>query len=234
MERMYGSFHSRFRALVLDSVVLVGTTMFILFAADLAGATRVALFSCIALVLLYEPLLVSMTGATLGHRWSNLRVVVENTGANPGFARAFARFLTKSFLGLPSFIFMALTRRHQALHDLVAGTTVRINDPGQARAIDVARERSAGELEPLGIPSRGRRLGVIAAYLVGSFIAMSILSATLASDACLTTNQCTPGEEFRLQLVGMVWLAVVALIVIAGWRGRLQGARRHGSASRRQ
>jgi uncharacterized RDD family membrane protein YckC len=222
---MYGSFFARFRALVLDAVVLVGTTMLILFTADLAGATRIAFVSCATLLILYEPVMVARTGATLGHRWSNLRVVAEHSGDNPGFMRALVRFFVKSILGLPSFLFMALTKRHQALHDRVAGTTVRIRDPNRARPIDVVWERSVAELEPAGMPSRGRRLGVIAAYLMGSFIAMSIVSLTLASDACLTTDQCTPSEDFRLEMVALVWLALGAGLVIGGWRARLWGAR---------
>ena len=227
-ESAYGSFLARFRALLLDSVVMVVAFVLILFSAaatDIAGAGRVAVFGLAALFLLYEPVMVAHWGGTLGHRWANLRVVSENTGGNPGFWRAFFRFIVKSVLGLPSFIFMALTRRHQALHDRVAGTTVRIHDLSSAREMDVAWERSEAQLEPTGIPSRRRRVLAIVTYTAASFVLLSIISSFSASEACLVSGQCTAVEDLQLQILGFGWLAVIAFIVIAGWRGHLWGAR---------
>ena len=85
-------------------------------------------------VLLYEPLLVSITGGTMGHHALNLRVAKEIGGGNLGFLQAFSRMLTKGLLGVFSFFFMGITRRHQALHDLVTRSSVRIKIPEKARA----------------------------------------------------------------------------------------------------
>lgn len=41
---------------------------------------------------------------------------------------AFARYIIKVVLGLPSFISMAFTSRHQAVHDVLTRTTVQIRD----------------------------------------------------------------------------------------------------------
>lgn len=225
----YGSFLARFRAMVLDSIVVMSLFLTILFSAsavDIAMAGRLAVLALVALVLLYEPLLVSRFGATLGHRWSNLHVVSERTGGHPAFWAAFVRFIVKSVLGLPSFIFMAFTRRHQALHDRIAGTTVRIRDLSRAGDHDVAWERSDSELAPPGIPSLGRRVLVITLYVLASFIGLSLFSAVLVSRDCLATEICTESEELRATVAGAAWLALVAFCVIAGWRGYLWGARR--------
>jgi hypothetical protein len=84
---------------------------------------------------LYEPLLVAWRGGTIGHFATNLRVVGP-AGGNPSFARAFARYVVKTALGLPSFISMTLTRRHQAVHDVLTRTTVQIRDSSRARPGD--------------------------------------------------------------------------------------------------
>ena len=73
---------------------------------------------------LYEPVLVSRRGATLGHTLAGLRVVDLETGAPPEAARALARFWLKATAGAIGAAVMALTGRPQALHDLAAGTFV--------------------------------------------------------------------------------------------------------------
>src|SRR5689334_22986333 len=104
----YATFTRRFRALVIDNLFLSGTSVALFFlgdaVSDVPGATRLLLLLIVALVLLYEPLLVSRRGATIGHAVARLRVVDMRTGRWPSFGRAFARFLIKGILGLPSFI----------------------------------------------------------------------------------------------------------------------------------
>ena len=196
----FASFTARFHALVVDLAIA-------------------------ALVLLYEPLLVARRGGTVGHRRANLRVVHERTGGPPGFARAFARFALKSAVGLPSFTFMALTRRHQALHDRLTDTTVRIRDLGRARDTDVAWERAAEELEPVGVRSRVRRAGVTVAYLALALAVAGVLAPALVSEACGLAGRCTPRESLTSSVLALGWVAASAWVVVAGWRGRLWGCR---------
>lgn len=233
----FASFAARFRALVVDSVVLVAGLIaivaFVEVTEGVPGTGRLGVAAIAALLLLYEPLLVAWHGGTLGHRIANLRVVHERTGGRPGFARAFARFALKSAFGLPSFLLMAFTRRHQALHDRVTDTTVRIHDLDRARATDVAWERGADELEPAGSPSRIRRAVVTLAYLVLSFAVLSVLGSVLVSEACSLNDRCTPHESLTLTVAGLAWMAASAWIVVAGWRGRLPGGRGRDGATER-
>ena len=90
-------------------------------------------------LVLYEPILVSRMGGTLGHYFTNLRVVDDRSGGNIGFARACARVVIKGVLGLYSFVILAATRRNQAVHDLLTRSTVQIRDPAKALPASVHR-----------------------------------------------------------------------------------------------
>jgi uncharacterized RDD family membrane protein YckC len=230
----YGSFRSRVRALLIDMiVVVVSIAALIAFAAatdGVPGTGRVAVIGMFALLFLYEPLMVWRFGGTIGHRRANLRVVDDATGGTPGFLRAVARFVIKGFLGLPSFVTMALTRRHQAVHDTLTGTTVRIRDLGIAREQDVRWEHTTPE--PLGLPSRGRRVVVIVGYVAVSYLVLTLGAVRLMSQPCVLENRCSSGDELLTQVAGVLWVAATAGLIVAGWRGRLWGCRARGVPTR--
>lgn len=127
----YGRFWPRVRAVYIDSIILivvmaVGLVVAVSLRVD--SVTRVLGFSVAGFWLLYEPLLVSFTGGTIGHRRANLRVVDDRTGGNVSVPKAVARALIKGPLGWVSFVTMALTRRSQAIHDLLTRSTVQVRD----------------------------------------------------------------------------------------------------------
>jgi uncharacterized RDD family membrane protein YckC len=223
----YASFGARLRALVVDLAVILSSLIVIVVGGELARAVPGSGRGVVALLLgvtfLYEPILVWRYGGTIGHRTANVRIVSDTSGGNPGFGRAFARFLIKSVLGIASFVAMALTRRHQAVHDSLTRTTVQIRDLQRARPTDFAFERT---LDPtVQLPGRPRRSVVILAYLLGAFVVMAIVMATVLPDACLDDIACTPGETLASDLIAISWVAASIVIIIAGWRGRLWGAR---------
>ena len=74
----------------------------------------------------------ALTGSTVGHYLCNLRVVDNKTGGNINFFKAVLRTLLKAVLGWLSFVTMATTRRHQAIHDLATNSTVQIRNAAQA------------------------------------------------------------------------------------------------------
>ena len=84
----YGRFSRRVRGMMLDWII----TLIVIFGAVLVATTvgsdhlsrPLGILVVIAL-LLYEPVLVSFTGGTLGHYFSNLRVVDERSGGNVSF-----------------------------------------------------------------------------------------------------------------------------------------------------
>jgi hypothetical protein len=179
--------------------------------------------------LLYEPVLVSFTGGTLGHYSTNLRVVDDRSGGNVSFLKACARVVIKAMLGWYSFVILAATRRNQAVHDLLTRSTVQIRDPARARPGQYITERV--ELAAPGMPSGMRRTVVICVYLLLLFvvfvIALNMMVATGAlSRGCLNNGYCSGGERIASLALGVGLLVTTAVVIAMGWRGKLFGARK--------
>jgi uncharacterized RDD family membrane protein YckC len=229
----YARFSRRFRGIVLDWMIV----MAILFGAVmLASMVRNDNFSralgilVIAALLLYEPILVSFTGSTLGHYLTNLRVVDERSGGNVSFLKACARVVIKGVFGLYSFVTLAATRRNQAVHDLLTKSTVQIRDPAKALPGQYVNESS--DPADTRLPSRWRRVAAICVYLVLMFVVytavvMGLNEVGIMSSACMrNASQCSAGERFFDAAAAVLILLLMALIIARGWRGRLFGARK--------
>jgi uncharacterized RDD family membrane protein YckC len=227
----YARFSRRLRAMLIDWIA----TLIVLF-----GAVRLAAsigndnFSrglgilAVVVLVLYEPILVSRMGGTLGHYFTNLRVVDDRNGGNIGFARACARVVIKGVLGLYSFVILAATRRNQAVHDLLTRSTVQIRDPAKASPGQYIAERT--EPAAAGLPSRPRRIVVTCAYLllmavIYLLIVGGIVAPGAISNACLERNFCSGGERILSLFIGTGLLGLCAVCITLGWRGRLVGAR---------
>src|SRR5215475_9070929 len=131
----YARYTRRLKAYFLDWVLMIALMFGGLFIAIQFGSDNVARplgFTVAAVLLLYEPLLVSLFGSTIGHYVYNLRVVDDRSGGNVSFFKAVARVIVKSVLGIYSFISMATTRRRQAVHDLLTRSTVQVRDAAKA------------------------------------------------------------------------------------------------------
>jgi uncharacterized RDD family membrane protein YckC len=225
----YGRFSRRVKAVVTDQIIIMALLVAALFVAVSAGSDhigRILGFTFLAVLLLYEPLLVSLTGSTIGHYRANLRVVDNRSGGNISFIKAVVRVIIKSVLGIYSFITMATTSRHQAVHDLLTRSTVQIRDRSRARAGEYVTART---LNP-GMPSIGRRILVIVAYAVASavlvlLIAVALAATGLLSDACVDLDVCSPLERTLSRATDIALIGLPVLCIVQGWRGRLYGAR---------
>jgi len=232
-EPVYGRFSRRVRAVVIDWIIIMLLMVAALFAAVSANSDsvgRILGFTLVGVWLLYEPLLVSLAGSTVGHYLSNLRVVDDGTHGNVGFPKAVARLVIKTVLGIYSFITMATTSRHQAVHDLMTRSTVQIRDRSKASYAHYVAERS--ELLSPAMPSRKRRIIVIFAYVfflaVLYALGMELLAIVgLVSHACMDSSKCSQPEYVAKLAYGLLGWVILALCIIQGWRGRLFGARRH-------
>ena len=192
---------------------------------EFGQTTRMVLFAGLVLgVILYEAVAVSVWGCTLGQWFSNLRVVAPTPTGRLPLRKAFLRCLLKGLTGLASFATMGATQRNQALHDLPFRTTVEIVDPSRALDHHFIRERPA--LTPAELPSRIRRVLVIAGYLVLLVILLSAGTIAVASPECIDTGSCKPGERQLLSVVTTGWLAASIAAALFGWQGRLPGAHR--------
>jgi len=225
---LYATFARRVRAMVLDWVVLSVVFLLVVYLAGVvhfSQALRLTLFATvIGVVLLYEPLLVAARGSTVGQRFCNLRVVAPTATGRLPFWKAFLRWLLKAVTGLASFATMGATRRNQALHDLPFGTTVQMADPAAAGTRDYILERPESVRGPL--PSRWRRVVVIAAYVVLLVPVVGPVMSLGASAHCMDTNVCGQGEKLWVEVVATGWVATLVAVCIFGWKGRLPGAQR--------
>jgi len=141
----YATFTSRCRALLIDTAVVAGVNIALLalgeFGESVPGSDRIVLLLVVGIVFLYEPLFICLRGATIGHAAKHLRVISMTTGEPPSFLQALARYLIKMSLGLPSFVTMVFSRRHQAVHDMLTQTTVQLSLSADADVDDYHLER---------------------------------------------------------------------------------------------
>ena len=190
--QLFARFSRRLRGIVIDwiiaMVVLFGAVM-LASATGNSDVSRSLGYLVIAFLLLYEPVLVTLTGGTLGHWFSNLRVVDDRTGGNVSFPKALARLLIKGVLSWYSFVILAATRRNQAVHDLLTRSTVQIRDPARARSGQYVTERA----EPAegSMPSRLRRSVVTMLYVALALAAYFVMVGTLIVAGMLSERAST-------------------------------------------
>ena len=227
----YARFSRRLQAVLIDTILISLTLVGVLLVAvalESSNIGRLLGFSLVAALLLYEPLMVSLSGGTVGHLLRNLRVVDNRSRRNVSFPKAVARTVIKSLLGLYSFVSMALTRRYQAVHDLFTNSSVQIRDAARARPYHYYREQP--DIAKPGMPSVARRIVVIGVYLLFGFavyalVLLGLMSTGLLSEACFFDDRCSAGDSTLQWLSGLAWLGVSVSCIIRGWRGRLPGGR---------
>lgn len=152
----YATFPRRLNALTTDGIIVMAFSILTFLLAP-SGESHPYLRLSLAFVwwgaiLLYEPVGVAFFGGTVGHRLLNLRVVDERTLGNPTLAKAVLRLLVKVALGVLSFVSMSFTRKHQSLHDLLTGSTVRIRDASRAAPYHYVREQAPPPPPPPATP----------------------------------------------------------------------------------
>lgn len=224
----YVRFARRLQGLMIDSIILTSTIPIALIIAVAFESQNVSRFLGLTIViiwLLYEPLMVSITGSTIGHYVCNLRVVDNRTGGNISFGKAVVRMVIKAVLGLFSFLSMTVASRHQAIHDLLTGSTVQIRNLERAKTHHFAFERE--EVRSL---SRIRRIAVIVVYVLGWTILCVCASAVIAltgleSANCAKGYTCSPVDKLLEATMSLAWIGGIGLLMGLGWRGRLWGAR---------
>lgn len=229
--RRYATFSRRFLALLVDGpilVVLFIVGIHVINAIENLSPAWVGPVVLFLILLFYEPVLVSMAGGTVGHYALNLRVIRADHDQNIGFIRAFLRTCLKGMLGLVSFIFMYLTRRHQALHDKAVGSAVIVHDLTKAKPTHYMAER---ETPAYPLTPWWKRALIIVLYVMAIYIAMFLISWPFISNACVLYDQCTDGEDLIFAVSGFLVIAGWGIAVVLGWQGRLPGARNQVSRS---
>lgn len=127
MEDKYAQIFTRVKAAVIDGIVIVvlmylATEVLSLFE-DVPNYIRISIFSF--LFLCYEPILISLFGASVGHFFSDVVVKREdNEQRNILFPKAVVRFICKFFLGWISLLTVGGNEKKKAIHDYIGGSVV--------------------------------------------------------------------------------------------------------------
>lgn len=117
----------RLKASFIDGLLIISMMFGIaqilaLFDAPLPG---IRFLSFIGLFVLYEPILVSMLGGTVGHFMIRLRVKKEsNYESKISFFSALVRVIVKILLGWVSLLTVSANEHKRALHDFASGSVV--------------------------------------------------------------------------------------------------------------
>jgi uncharacterized RDD family membrane protein YckC len=222
-DRRYARLSRRLQANCIDVVVsfhtpLAGLCFVTWFGGPLAGPLA-ALMALTPVVL--EPILVARTGATVGHRLFGLRVVEIATGRPPGLLTSFARYFAKGACLGPSLApIIAITRRHQGIHDLLCGTVVEVVDPesrkGRLAAYDPVLDARTATLGARVLSTLGYALAIAGAVVI-------VLLARVV--ACGPEGGCGRAGEATLDVAARVSFVLMYAVVWLGPAGRLPGAR---------
>ncbi len=132
MTILYARAQRRCVAAMLDIVfiLLLMPLMAIAYNAVFDEASAFRAFIVLSPLLLLDPLFVSLAGATPGQFLLGMRVRRSETMGRCPLYLSLPRYFVKLLLGTISLLYMYNSRRHQTLHDRLAGTVV-ILSPGR-------------------------------------------------------------------------------------------------------
>ncbi|AZQ44490.1 RDD family protein [Nonlabens ponticola] len=127
MSYQYASLPDRIKAAIIDGIILIIAmylTTDILSRFDhVSDFVRITIF--VILFFLYDPLMVSIFGGTLGHLLSDISVKKhQDETTNINFIKSIVRFFLKITLGWLSLLTVTGNERKQAIHDLAVGSVV--------------------------------------------------------------------------------------------------------------
>lgn len=208
----------RVRAVLVDSILLPVTVFAVLLLGDavgVSGAGGKALLIAIPIFIL-EPGLVALTGGTVGHHLFRIRVVKRDGSSNINVFAAILRFVVKLVLGWLSFIFVLTTAKHQAVHDLLAGSIVVHKDPAGLPEHEVLSERKQ-ETDAYRYPAVWRRVVVIFAYWVLVTIVLGSGSYALSTAECLKGHSCTATDHLLNVALNIGALVGLGWVTVRGW-----------------
>ncbi|MEZ4688256.1 MAG: RDD family protein [Bacteroidia bacterium] len=117
----------RFQALMIDAVLIFFVEYLAFSGLDNLGmedsAVKMPLY--ILLFALYEPLLVTLTGGTVGHHVAKIMVrKASDPEKKLNIVQAVIRFAMKVLLGWVSLLTITANKEKRALHDLVGNAVV--------------------------------------------------------------------------------------------------------------
>lgn len=105
---------------VLLAIILIGL---LAITSNQDNRLFVAMIFCVIAVL-YEPILLTLNSATLGHTIMNIKVVNIKDRNKINMLQGFLRIITKFLLGWLSFLTINFNHKHRAIHDYISSSVV--------------------------------------------------------------------------------------------------------------
>ena len=122
----YPSFFKRIIAMSIDSTIIAITFLtLIAFVSEFEiNNIYIKVGALILPFIILEPVLISLTSGTIGHHLLKIRVLNNKTNKNLNLFLSILRFIVKMFFGWLSFLFILITNKKRALHDLASNSVV--------------------------------------------------------------------------------------------------------------
>ncbi len=127
METQYAILPYRVKAAFIDSLILVAmmygaSEIFSLFESI---PNYIRIIVSVFIFILYDPILTSVYGGTIGHSYSGISVKRDNDiDKNLTFPIALIRFIFKVFFGTISLLTVTGNEKKKAIHDFIAKSVV--------------------------------------------------------------------------------------------------------------
>lgn len=131
-EKNYPHVSDRVKAVLIDSIILVGQIVLVTYIFSIFESVPdiAKIIAFVFIFLLYDPIFTSLFGGTIGHMIMNIRVKrSKNVQKNILFPLAIIRFIVKAFLGWLSLLTVSGNERRKAIHDMLVGSVVIYRNP---------------------------------------------------------------------------------------------------------
>ncbi len=215
----------RVHAWIIDSLLLFFIILGSLLLPNYIGIEGTLLKGVLILlpIISFEPLLINLTGGTLGHHYAGLKIVDSRSHSRLSLVKCYLRFIIKVFFGFYSFIMMLITKRHQAAHDLFSGSLVLFKNPETVSEDYKLEERKVDFINQK--PPLMRRILLIIAYGFLCLVLWGIILMFSVSEDCIEKDICSALEESILTWGTGAFLIIIPGVAIAGFLCKLPGAR---------
>lgn len=209
---------------MFDSVVLGVLFIVLGILSHEIGITRdLAKILFIVLPLLsLEPIMIALTGGSIGHHLVGIKVVRSSDQKNLGLGWCFIRYLVKIPLGIYSIVSMWLTTKHRAVHDLASKSLMIFKKPEAVPELYKLQDRVVGYD---GKPSILRRVGIAFCYTLLLVFVWELMINIFVTQRCIYDGACTDVDIQRAMIIGYVILGLFLASLILSMLCKMPGAR---------
>lgn len=231
---LYASLPRRIKAGIVDTVIVL--FLFIILPVSIQvlipDENIFSVFFMYSPILILEPILISYLGATIGQYLFGVEVVRKKDYGKCPILLSFARYFTKIIFGSFSVVYMLFSRRHQAIHDHLAGTLVILSRKRVKTNPDFA---SYGEQEQFSgseyvYPSALRRFFVFIVWYIIASILFGILFEIFVLAVIPEYSADTESYPEAIDIASNLLISMIFIgLAILAAKGQLFGARRRKS-----